>query len=63
MTIEDVSHHDQGKYTSSGTNRKYGGWSEQGLQWFNELFREAIINRSKKWVPPVEGTVMDKLRI
>ena len=34
-----TSHHDQGKYTSSGTNRKYGGRSEQGLQWFNELFR------------------------
>ena len=26
-----MSHHNQGKYTSSGTNRKYGGWSEQGL--------------------------------
>ena len=23
-----MSHHDRGKYTSSGTNRKYGGWSE-----------------------------------
>ena len=57
-----TSHHDQGKYTSSGTNRKYGGWSEQGLRWFNELFREAVINRSKKWAPTIEGTVMDRLR-
>ena len=47
---------------SSGTNRKYGGWSEQGLQWFNELFWEAIINRSKKWAPTIKGAVMDKLR-
>ena len=43
-----MSRHNQGKYTSSGTNRKYGGWSEQGLRRFNELFREAIINQSKK---------------
>ena len=57
-----MSHHDRGKYTSSGTNRKYGGWSKQGLQQFNELFWEAIINRSKKWAPTVEGTVMDKFR-
>ena len=39
-----TSHHNQGKYTSSGTNRKYGDWSEQGLRQFNELFWEAIIN-------------------
>ena len=26
-----LSHHNQGKYTSSGINRKYGGWLEQGL--------------------------------
>ena len=57
-----TSRHDWGKYTSSGTNRKYGGWLEQCLQWFNELFWEAVINRSKKWAPTVEGAVMDKLR-
>ena len=39
-----TSHHDQGKYVSSGTNRKYGGWLEQGLRQFNELFWEAVIN-------------------
>ena len=35
---------------------------EQGQQWFNELFREAIINQSKKWAPTIEGAVMDKVR-
>ena len=50
-----TSHHNQGKYTSNG-------WSEQGLQWFNELFLGAVINQSKKWAPTVEGTVMDSLR-
>ena len=44
------SYHDWGKYTSNGTNRKYGGL----LMAFNQLKQEVA--------PTIEGAIVDKLR-
>ena len=44
------------------TGNMVAGWNKVSLQWFYELFQEAIINQSKKWAPTIEGAIMDKLR-
>ena len=57
-----VSRHDRGRYTSGGSNRKFNGWSQEGLARYNELFEKAVINRNKKWTAVVEREVMLSLR-
>ena len=44
------------------TGNMVAGQNKACNGWFNELFWEAVINRSKKWAPTIEDAVMDKLR-
>ena len=49
------------RYTSGGSNQKYGGWSQEGIDFFNEKFEYAVKNQKKSWAPKVEWEVMDNL--
>jgi hypothetical protein len=41
-------------YTSGGSNQKYGDWSQEGINFFNEKFAYAVKNWKKSWAPKVE---------
>jgi len=56
------SKHDRGKYTNGGSNRKYSGWSVEGIKRFNELLRLVVKNRKRPWSGKVEEQVMKGLR-
>jgi hypothetical protein len=51
-----------GIYTSGCSNQKYGGWSQEGINFFsiiilfhiNEKFAYAVKNWKKSWAPKVE---------
>jgi hypothetical protein len=34
----------RGRYTSQGTNQQGMGWSQEGIDWYNELFKETVLN-------------------
>lgn len=52
----------RGKYTSQGSNRKYGGWSKRGIEFYNERFDYVVKTRAKKWAQGVETEAMEALR-
>jgi len=52
----------KGKYTAGGTNRKFSGWSAEGLNRYNELFAMAVRNRNETWASEVEEAARDYLR-
>jgi hypothetical protein len=33
---------ERGRYTWQGTNQKGMGWSQEGIDWYNELFKESL---------------------
>jgi hypothetical protein len=35
---------ERGRYTWQGTNQKGMGWSQEGINWYNELFKETVLN-------------------
>jgi hypothetical protein len=52
----------QGKYTNQGTNLRYGGWSPEGINWFNELYNLVEKTRQEQpWAKKVEEEVNKKL--
>jgi hypothetical protein len=34
----------RGRYTWQGTKQKGMGWSQEGIDWYNELFKETVLN-------------------
>jgi hypothetical protein len=53
---------EKGLYTGGGSNRKFGGWSVEGLERYNELFDIAVQRRSAAWAAGMENAVKDRLR-
>jgi hypothetical protein len=53
----------RGKYTNHGTNSRYGGWSPQGINRFNELYELVEDNRNTPWAEKVEEEVKKKLLV
>ena len=53
----------RGKYTNHGTNSRYGGWSPQGINRFNELYELVEDNCNKPWAEKVEEEVKKKLLV
>jgi hypothetical protein len=51
----------RGKYTNHGTNSRYGGWSPEGIQWFNELYELVKKNWNEAWAEKVEKEINKKL--
>jgi hypothetical protein len=35
---------ERGRYTQQGTNQKEMGWSQEGINQYNELFKETVLN-------------------
>jgi len=58
----EVPKSEKGKYTSSGSNRKYGGWSIEGLCRYGDLYRNACRNGHRRWAKDVEMEVMISLK-
>jgi hypothetical protein len=53
----------RGKFTSSGTNVKFGGWSLEGIKRFNDLYELVEKNRNEPWAKTVEEQIVRKLLI
>jgi hypothetical protein len=51
----------RGKYTSNGTNVKFGGWSLEGIKQCNDLYELVEKNRNEEWAMAVEKQIVDKL--
>jgi hypothetical protein len=51
----------QGKYINQGTNLRYGGWSQEGINGFNNLYNLVEKNRQEPWAKKVEEEVVKKL--
>jgi hypothetical protein len=53
---------EKGKYTSQGSNRKFSGWSGEGIERYNEFFKMAVKRRAAAATPALEDSVKDALR-
>jgi hypothetical protein len=51
----------RGKYTENGPNKKFCGWTNQGMRRFNELLDEVRTNRNKQYSKDVEEASMKTL--
>ena len=52
----------RGIYTAKGTNRKYCGWTAEGLKKYNELFAKVVRNRKSEWALRAEAKVREELK-
>jgi hypothetical protein len=46
---------ERGRYTWQGTNQKGMGWSQEGIDHYNELFKETVLNRKESWAIDFDG--------
>ena len=51
----------RGKYTENGPNKKFCGWTNEGMRRFNELLDEVRTNRNKQYSKDVEEASMKTL--
>lgn len=59
---EDASKSERGKYTSTGSNRKFSGWSSAGISSYNNHFAYAVRNQGANHAEEVEEEVMMSLK-
>jgi len=59
---DDASKSERGKYTSSGSNRKFSGWSRAGISRYNRHFTYAVRNQDMEEAMDVEEEVMKSLK-
>jgi hypothetical protein len=45
---------ERGRYTRQGTNQKGMGWSQEGIDRYNELFKEKVLNQKESWANDFE---------
>jgi len=53
---------ERGKFTRQGSNQKGMGWSQEGINRYNELFKETVKNRNQSWAQDFELEVMESLK-
>ena len=53
---------ERGRYTWQGTNQKGMGWSQEGIDWYNELFKETVLNQKESWAIDFEMDVVESLK-
>jgi hypothetical protein len=53
---------ERGRYTWQGTNQKGMGWSQEGIDQYNELFKETVLNRKESWANDFEMDVVESLK-
>jgi len=51
----------RGKYTENGPNRKFCGWTKEGMRRFNKLLEEVRGNRNKQYSDEVEDVTLKVL--
>jgi hypothetical protein len=51
----------RGKYTEHGPNRKFCGWTNEGMRRFNELLEDVRGNRNKQYSDEVEDMTLKAL--
>jgi hypothetical protein len=51
-----------GILTKDGSNKKYCGWTKQGIKAYNEILEKVRDNRKASWAQNVEDKVMETLR-
>ena len=51
----------RGKYTENGPNKKFCGWTNEGMRRFNKLLEEVRTNRNKLYSKEVEETTFKTL--
>jgi hypothetical protein len=52
----------ESRYTRQGTNQKGMGWSQEGIDWYNELFKETVLNQKESWANDFELDVVESLQ-
>jgi hypothetical protein len=53
---------EKGLYTNGGLNRKFAGWSIDGLVKYNELFKIAVARRKAAETPDMEERIKVAIR-
>jgi hypothetical protein len=53
---------DRGRYTQQGTNQKGMGWLQEGIDGYNELFKETVLNGKESWANDFEMDVGESLK-
>jgi hypothetical protein len=53
---------ERGRYTWQGTNQNGMGCSQEGIDWYNELFKETVLNWKESWVIDFEMDVVEPLK-
>jgi hypothetical protein len=53
---------ERGRYTLQGTNQKGMGWLQVGIDRYNELFKETVLNRKESWANDFEMDVVESLK-
>jgi hypothetical protein len=53
---------ERGRYTQQGTSQKGMGWSQEGINWYNELFKETILNQNESLAMDFEMDVVESLK-
>jgi hypothetical protein len=51
-----------GNLTRDGSNKKYCGWTKQGIKLYNDILEKVKANRNASWAQNVEDKVMETLR-
>jgi hypothetical protein len=62
MTKLALENKKRGRYTCQGTNQKGMGWLQEGIDWYNELFKETVLNQKESWVIDFEMDVVESLK-
>jgi hypothetical protein len=52
----------RGRYTWQGTNQKGMGWLQEGIDQYNELFKETVLNQKESWAIEFETDVVESLK-
>jgi hypothetical protein len=51
-----------GKLTQDGSNKKYCGWTKEGIKMYNKILEKVKANRIASWAQKVEDKVMETMR-
>jgi hypothetical protein len=53
---------ERGRYTRQGINQKGMGLSQEGIDQYNELFKETVLNQKESWANDFEMDVVESLQ-
>jgi hypothetical protein len=53
---------EKGRFTNGGSNRKFAGWSIDGINKYNELFKIAVTRRKAAETPDMEERIRVAIR-